>query len=669
MEPASPEDALFLQTALRIGVIGVRQAEKIVELCAQTSKPAAEVAELYQFMTRGQLDRVLRAIGRAAAPPHEPLLSAGVGHRPRRASSLGGWLALAAVIAVGFVAWRYLSKPAKPSRRVVVPPPTPLPDASTSRSDVEKRETQAREAYGHAEALLAAGKFEEALAAYQAFERGYADTEAYAALAQALWRSMDRCRSELGRTNPDLGAPQRRHLELWLHVRALASEGRWPEAEPMLRELAADLPPDDVRRPQIERWMLRVTLNPDIVRNWERVKNTALSGDWRRAYEEIRAFSASHSGAGNYEKIAPEVTALMERAFSEKLALDQLDEARAASSRHEWRAVLAAVDELERSRAGTETVGQARAEIEKLKAQAHAKLEEPAASVASQLLDQAKAAESAGRFHEAQAAYERLLSEFASSAWVASRRAELEAALAGVRKRRSAAQEIEAARLFSEIDRLMKSKMWRQAEKELERLQAEHMGTAFLAQNRGRIDKALAECRREIDALRAMILDDLEWGVERWQAFAPTVKIALSDREAAEGRQCVELEFPAHTRGERRRWPRATCVLNRSPPPKSMRLTFQARSAEGSVSLIVDFAQRVGLEEVIFTAPPVSVGSTWTKVTIPLSSFKKDWFAVQRPGETPAKIDFNLSMLQFLGITSNAPDRTVKVWIDDVRFE
>lgn len=669
MKPASPEDALFLQTALRIGVLGVRQSEKIVELCKQTAKPAAEVAERYQFMTAGQVDRVLRSMGSDASTRRPAPASGPADFAPRRSSSAGGWLVLAGVIAVGFVAWRYFSTPAKPPRRVGAPSTPPTPGASTSKSDIAKRETEARDAYARAEALAAAGRFDEALAAYQAFERGYTDTEAYAAVAEPMWRSMDRCRAELGRPEPVLADAQRRHLELWSRVKALASEGRWPEAEPILRELAADLPAEDARRPQIERWLARVTVDPGLVRSWERVKETAASGDWRRAYDEIRAFSASHSGAGNYEKIAPEIHALMEKAYAEKLALDQLDAARAAASRQEWRDVLSAVDELERSRAGTETVAASRAEIEKLKVEAHRRLGEPAASAASQLFDQARAAESAGRFEEAQAAYERLLSEFASSEWVASRRAGLEAALAGVRQRRAAGKETEAARAFSEVGRLMRAKMWREAEHELERLQTDYLGTAFLAQKRADIEKAAAECRREIDAIRTRILDDLEWGIDRWQVYAPTVNIALSNREAAEGKQCLELEFPSHSRGERRLWPRATCVLNRTPPPKSARLTFQARSPGGPTSLIVDFAQRVGLEEVIFTAPPVSIGSTWTKVTIPLSTFKKDWFAVQRPGETPAKIDFNLAMLQFLGITSNAPDRTIKVWIDDIRFE
>jgi tetratricopeptide (TPR) repeat protein len=668
MEPATPEDALFLQTALRIGVIGVRQSEKIVELCAQTAKSAQEVAELYQFMTAGQVDRVVRSLGREPSPAHRRPVAA-ADHGPLRSSGIGGWLVLAGVIALGFVAWKYFSKPSNAPRRVGVPPSTSVPSGSTSKSQIEKRETEAREAYARAESHLAAGKFDEALAAFQSFERGYTDTETYAGVAEAVWRSMDRCRAELGRTEPVTTDAQRRHLEQWSRVKALATEGRWPEAEPLLRELAADLSADDVRRPQIERWLSRVTVDPGLVRTWERVKETAAAGDWRRAYEEIRAFSAANSGAGNFEKIAPEVHTLMEKAYSEKLALDQMDAARDATSRQEWRAVLAAADELERSRAGTDTYRKFKAEIETLKADAHRKLGAPATEAAAKAFDQAKAAEAAGRFGDAQAAYERILSEFASSEWVSAHRAELEASLARVRQRRAEGREAEAARSFAEVGRLMRSKAWREAEKELERIQTEYLGTTFLAQKRADVDKAANECRREIDAIRARILDDLEWGADRWQAFAPTVHIALSSREAAEGKQSIELEFPAHSRGDRRKWPRATCVLNRAPPAKSVRLTFQARSSGGSASLLVDFAQRVGLEEVIFTAPPVAVGSTWTRVTIPLSSFKKDWFAVQRPDETPAKIDFNLSMLQFLGITSNSPDRSIKVWIDDIRFE
>ena len=137
MEPANEADAQFLQTAQRIGVIGVRQVERIVELTQQTGKPASEVAELYQLMTAGQVARVLRSLGESAPPATRGAFS------PAPSSSSG--FNLGPVIGILIIArWdslRGISSPAPPSRRSPgLGIPRPSPAGRRSRPATPRRE-------------------------------------------------------------------------------------------------------------------------------------------------------------------------------------------------------------------------------------------------------------------------------------------------------------------------------------------------------------------------------------------------------------------------------------------------------------------------------------------------------------------------------------------------
>ena len=456
-------------------------------------------------------------------------------------------------------------------------------------------------------------------------------------------------------------------------MKALANEGRWPEAEPLLKELSREMSPDDIRRGQVEAWVGRLTLDPGVIAAWDRVKKLADSGDWRRVYDEVRSFSAVHSGAGNFEKIAPEVHAMMERAYAEKLALDQLEAARDARSRGDWNAVLAAVDDLKRSRATTHTYANAKTELEQLAAEAHGKRTGPASAAAQEIYDQARGLEAASKLEEAQLAYEKLLTEMAASEWVSQRRGEIEAALARVKGSRAAAVEAEAQRRFADIQRMVKAKLWKQALEAMQQLQARYFATKLWVAKQVEVREMTAECQRELDLVLSKMVDDLEYGAERWVAATGGVTAALSKKgetggDAFEGSNSVVVEFASHSRGARPSWPRVTCRLNRIVPEKSTRVTFTAR-AEGGASLILDFAMRVGLEEAIMTSPPVSIGGTWSRVAVPLSNFKFEFLAVDRGEHKGAKITLRTEHLQVLGFTSNSPERRIKVWIDDVRFE
>ncbi|HLG42181.1 MAG TPA: hypothetical protein VI643_02365 [Planctomycetota bacterium] len=674
MEPANEADAQFLQAAQRIGVIGVRQVEHIVELTRQTGKSALEIAEEYQLMTAGQVARVSRSLGEAApaatrrAFSPAPTASSGI--------NLGPIVGIVVIAALGFLAWNLFSGSSKPKKSGGRPPPS-TSAVPSSRTQIEQRDTEARKLLADADAALAAGTFDTAIALYERLEREFPDTETFALSAEKVWDAQERCHVQLGRgeTLPASRREEnRRTLEKWSRVKALANEGRWPEAEPLLKELAQEMAPDDLRRAQVEAWIGRLTLDPGVIAAWDRVKKLADSGDWRRVYDEVRAFSAVHSGSGNFEKIAPEVHAMMERAYSEKLAVDQVEAARDARSRGDWNAVLAAVDDLQRSRGATETYAKAKTELQQLAAEAHAKRTGPESAAAQEMYDRARGFEASGKLEEAHLAYEKLISEMAASEWVSQRRGEIEAALARVKKSRGAALEAEAQRRFADIQRMMKAKLWKQALEAMQQLQGQHFATKLWAEKQAEIREMTAECQRELDLILAKLVDDLERGADRWVASTGGVSTAISKKgdaggDAFEGTSSVALEFGSHTRGARSAWPRATCRLNRMVPEKSARLAFYARAEGGGASLIVDFAMRLGLEEAILTSPPVSIGASWSRVTIPLSNFKFEWLAVDRGEHKGAKITLRTELLQVLGFTSNSPDRRIKVWIDDVKFE
>jgi len=697
MEPAKEADTQFLQAAQRIGVIGVKQVEKLLELARESGKPAREIAEKNQMMTAGQIARVLQSLGEA--PPPEIKRTFAPAPAPVHTSappSSSGWklgpiigVAVIAVLAfLGGILFTGSSDPMKAGGQ------NPTPHAG--KTEAEIREMEASALLSEAETSLAAGKFDAALALYDRVEREYPSTVAVVSSAEKARAARERCRAELARAAPTpspaptpdptpapdpvpappapLSEAERRLLEKWTRVNELVSEGRWPEAEPLLKELTREMAPDDARRAQVAAWIGRLTLDPGVIAAWDRVKELANLEDWPRVYNEVRAFSAAHSGAANFEKIGPEVQALLERAYAEMLAVEQLEAAREARSRGDWNALVAALDDLRRARASTKTYAAAKGEIDKLAAEALERASGPAPAAAREIYNHARSLEMGGKLEEAQLAYHRLLTEMASSPWVSERRGEIEAALARVKAARAPAAEAEAQHHFAEIQRLVKAKQWKQALEAIGRFEALGSATKLRASKQAEIHKMTTDCQRELALILSLMVDDLEYGAERWEAFTGGVRVARSKKgedggDAFEGTNSVVLEYAAHTRGARAAWPRATCRLNRVVPPKSTRVTFSARSEGGGSSLIVDFTMRLGFEEAVLTSSPVPIGAAWSRVAVPLSDFRFEWKSVNRGEHQGMKITLRTEDLQALGFTSNTPDRRIKVWIDDVRFE